>query len=526
MTTRVTNKSTKTIFTLPYPYRGVLKPGQAAVVDGSVADFEAAAGGTAQLSGWVTLSATTDAANASFSRVAEASGGGVWEPCRLATAAALPAYTRTGNDIEYDVAGAPAAIDGVAPAVGDRILLKDGAAGADNGPYDVITLGAAGVNHLMRRTPDADTSAEMESGSVVRVSEGTVNADTSWMLTTNAPITLNTTALTFAAAMAEDSLRAAAAALTTDLDVNSQKITSLGTPTAATDAATKGYVDTGICGDGSDGALTFDAVGTGSPVAGATHGGGGVWTMARDIYATNMTVEVGVVINTASFGIFATGTLDNSGNIQCNGADAVTSTAGAAVVAGRFEAGGDGGAGSVGVGAGSAGTATANAAGAAGGAGGLGDGGNLGGAGGAAVVPPAAEGSFRHTPCSVIGQTLGITGAIPLEGGSGGGGGGCDAGGTTSGGGGGGGGVLMICAAAITNQVAAFISANGGAGADAVGANAGGGGGGGGGVVLLNYHVLTDAGIIEAMGGAGGLEAGTGVAGTVGVVGNVVQVVL
>ena len=41
----------------------------------------------------------------------------------------------------------------------------------------------------------------------------------------------------------EAQLRTAAAALTTDLDVNGQKIVDLGTPTASTDAATKGYVD-------------------------------------------------------------------------------------------------------------------------------------------------------------------------------------------------------------------------------------------------------------------------------------------
>ena len=41
----------------------------------------------------------------------------------------------------------------------------------------------------------------------------------------------------------ESQLRTAAAALTASLDVNGQKIIDLATPTAATDAATKGYVD-------------------------------------------------------------------------------------------------------------------------------------------------------------------------------------------------------------------------------------------------------------------------------------------
>lgn len=45
------------------------------------------------------------------------------------------------------------------------------------------------------------------------------------------------------AAISEAELRTAAAALTTSLNVNAQKITNLGTPTLATDAATKAYVD-------------------------------------------------------------------------------------------------------------------------------------------------------------------------------------------------------------------------------------------------------------------------------------------
>lgn len=50
----------------------------------------------------------------------------------------------------------------------------------------------------------------------------------------------------------------------TPLDMNSNKVTSLATPTASTDASTKGYVDTGLAGMGywtikADGASTFPA---------------------------------------------------------------------------------------------------------------------------------------------------------------------------------------------------------------------------------------------------------------------------
>lgn len=83
------------------------------------------------------------------------------------------------------------AIDGVTLATGDRILIKNQAAGAENGIYTVNASGAP------TRATDADTAAEILQAAVF-VEEGTTNADTGWTLTTNAPITLGTTALTFA----------------------------------------------------------------------------------------------------------------------------------------------------------------------------------------------------------------------------------------------------------------------------------------------------------------------------------------
>lgn len=81
-------------------------------------------------------------------------------------------------------------IDGVTLVTGDRILLKDQSAGAENGIYTVNASGAP------TRATDADTAAEL-LGMVVSVQEGTANADTAWILTNNATITLGTTALVY-----------------------------------------------------------------------------------------------------------------------------------------------------------------------------------------------------------------------------------------------------------------------------------------------------------------------------------------
>ena len=81
-------------------------------------------------------------------------------------------------------------VDGVVLATGDRILVKDQAAPAENGIYTVNASGAP------TRAVDFDLGAEVR-GATVWVEEGTANADTGWVLTTNAPITIGSTGLSF-----------------------------------------------------------------------------------------------------------------------------------------------------------------------------------------------------------------------------------------------------------------------------------------------------------------------------------------
>lgn len=81
------------------------------------------------------------------------------------------------------------AIDGVTLADGDRVLVKNQSTGSQNGIY------IAGSSPV--RSADANISAEVTSGMFCFVEEGTVNGDNGFVLTTNDPITLDTTALTF-----------------------------------------------------------------------------------------------------------------------------------------------------------------------------------------------------------------------------------------------------------------------------------------------------------------------------------------
>jgi len=93
--------------------------------------------------------------------------------------------------------GAPATVDGVALAVSDRVLVNGQSTSSQNGIYVVNSVGT-GSNGTWSRANDANQTAQITSGMLVMVSEGTTYANTEWYLSTKAPITLGTTGLTFA----------------------------------------------------------------------------------------------------------------------------------------------------------------------------------------------------------------------------------------------------------------------------------------------------------------------------------------
>jgi hypothetical protein len=121
---------------------------------------------------------------------------------RLATATALPACTYAngtsgvGATLTANANGA-LTVDGVAVALGDRILVKDQATGAQNGIYTVTTLGATGAAFVLTRATDGDTAAEVLAESVV-VTEGTANAGLGFINTNGSAPTMGSTALTYA----------------------------------------------------------------------------------------------------------------------------------------------------------------------------------------------------------------------------------------------------------------------------------------------------------------------------------------
>ena len=92
--------------------------------------------------------------------------------------------------------GAPATVDGTSLALRDRVLVTAQTTGSENGIYYVTTVGA-GSNGTWARSLDADATGEIKAGTIIMITEGTTYADTQWKLTTDDPITVGTTAMTF-----------------------------------------------------------------------------------------------------------------------------------------------------------------------------------------------------------------------------------------------------------------------------------------------------------------------------------------
>jgi hypothetical protein len=96
-------------------------------------------------------------------------------------------------------------IDGTVVSAGQRVLIKNevGAytntttqSAAFNGIYTVTTAGSPSAAYVLTRAADFNQPAEIPSAFTF-VEDGSVNADTGWVCTTNAPVTIGTTQIIF-----------------------------------------------------------------------------------------------------------------------------------------------------------------------------------------------------------------------------------------------------------------------------------------------------------------------------------------
>ena len=128
------------------------------------------------------------------------------QSCRLATTTALPANTYNngasgvGATLTANANGA-LSVDSTLTVAGNRVLVKNEAAGANNGVYTVTQVGSAGTPYILTRATDYNTSGsginQIDAGDFFLVTAGATNANTSWVQQTPLPITVGTTALVF-----------------------------------------------------------------------------------------------------------------------------------------------------------------------------------------------------------------------------------------------------------------------------------------------------------------------------------------
>src|SRR5215475_3953272 len=153
---------------------------------------------------------------------------------------------RVASTANVNVAtGGLVAVDGVTTVGGDRVLLKNQTAGAENGIY----VAAAGA---WARATDAAAAGDLLNAAVF-VSEGTTNADTAWVMTTNAPITVGTTSLTWVQFSGAGTYVAGGGLTLTGntFDVGAGSGITVAADTVAVDTtviATRAYVDTAVTG--------------------------------------------------------------------------------------------------------------------------------------------------------------------------------------------------------------------------------------------------------------------------------------
>lgn len=90
-------------------------------------------------------------------------------------------------------------IDGQSLTVGDRVLIKDQATTLQNGLYTVTQVGAVGntTSFKFTRATDSDTASELTAGHAVFVEQGTNNADSGWVTTTDGAVTVGTTGIVY-----------------------------------------------------------------------------------------------------------------------------------------------------------------------------------------------------------------------------------------------------------------------------------------------------------------------------------------
>lgn len=158
-------------------------------------------------------------------------------PVVAATTAALPfspTYTNGSSGVGAKLTGGVGilAFDGYTPVLGDRLLIKNQGSSFQNGIYTVTVVGTVILGYELTRATDFNQTINILYGDTVGVLQGTVNANQQFTMNNNNPITVGTTAITFAQTSGGSQLSAGIGITITGNSV------ALTTPVSATNGGT------------------------------------------------------------------------------------------------------------------------------------------------------------------------------------------------------------------------------------------------------------------------------------------------
>jgi len=164
-------------------------------------------------------------------------------------------------------------IDGVTLVAGDRVLLKNQTTTSENGIYVAVASGAAS------RSSDANGTAdigEVSGGTFVFVEEGTLNADSGFVVSSNGPITVGTDAMNWVQFSGAGAITAGDGLTQTGTTIN-----AVGTTDRISVSANAIDISSSYAGQAT--ITTLGTIGTGTWEAtdvGVAHGGTGASTAA------------------------------------------------------------------------------------------------------------------------------------------------------------------------------------------------------------------------------------------------------
>jgi hypothetical protein len=268
---------------------------------------------SARITGVGTPTQGTDAANKSYVDAVKQALD-IKDSVRVATTAALT-VTAAGSGATKTLTNAATqtaiTLDSIVLALNDRVLVKDQAAGADNGIYTVTNVGSASTNWVLTRASDADISADVTPGMFAFVEQGTVNADNGFVLTTDGPVTLETTALVFVQFSGAGQITAGAG-----LTKSGNTIDAVGTANRISVAADS--IDIASTYVGQTSITTLGTIGTGTwqgSVIGATYGGTGVNNGASTLTLAGSVTHSGAFTQTFTATAATSVTLPTTGTL-------------------------------------------------------------------------------------------------------------------------------------------------------------------------------------------------------------------